>query len=301
MEMTSKWSRLPWYIDAWAVHDGRAFASRRTAESIAAEATVFLSVPDLEAVPVGRISTALRATRSGFQDGLRDPGGSEIAFRTLDQVRDLIRRAYLASGLGPGAPGVTAAPLPRPDLGPGPGVAYLNEEAIQDTEAPVNEQRVLGAFPPGLDNAVRRMAYATVLEWDGHLQRRDPEEVRGLLGWINQLARSGVFASESLPTRRATDGVPSSDEVISLARAYRADHVVDALNLVRDRAPYPLTSVLGESVGGYWSRLHLQVVPLPRLARWDRRMRRLVEMHTSALIDRRFWKAPRTTLDLAPL
>ena len=90
-----------WYFDAWAVRDGLAFVSQRPADSIASAATVFLTVPDLEAVPVGRISTALRANRANFQDGFRDANGDEFAFANLDQIREVIRRAYLAGGLGP--------------------------------------------------------------------------------------------------------------------------------------------------------------------------------------------------------
>jgi hypothetical protein len=90
-----------WYIDSWAVLDGLAFASERDPESLQAKGTVFLSVPDLEPVPVGRLSTALRAQRSGFQDGFRDDKGDEIEFTSLNQVRDLVRRAYLGGGLGP--------------------------------------------------------------------------------------------------------------------------------------------------------------------------------------------------------
>jgi hypothetical protein len=99
-----------WYFDAWAVKDGLAFVSERTPDNITSESTVFLSVPDLEPVPLGRISTALRATRANFQDGFRDANGEEFGFDNLAQVREVIRRAYLASGLGP----VGAAEVPIP-------------------------------------------------------------------------------------------------------------------------------------------------------------------------------------------
>jgi len=99
-----------WYFDSWAVLDGQAFVSDRSADSIDAKATVFMSVPDLEPVPIGRISTALRAQRACFQDGFRDPDTSEeFAFDNLDQVREVIRRAYLGGGL---------APVPTPIEGP---------------------------------------------------------------------------------------------------------------------------------------------------------------------------------------
>ena len=92
---------MAWFIDSWAVLDGLAFASERGSNPIEAETTVFLTVPDLEPVPVGRISTALRAQRASFQDGFRDDTGEEFAFESLDQIREVVRRAYLGGGLGP--------------------------------------------------------------------------------------------------------------------------------------------------------------------------------------------------------
>ena len=95
---------MPWLVDAWAVQDGRIFVVGAASGSIDAQATVFLAVPTLEPVPVGRISTALRATRNGFQEGFRDDDGNEIEFQTLAQIREMARRAYLATGLGPAPP-----------------------------------------------------------------------------------------------------------------------------------------------------------------------------------------------------
>jgi hypothetical protein len=92
-----------WRFDAWSVRDGLAFVSDRKPDTIESRRTVFLTVPDLEPVPVGRISTALRATRASFQDGFRDPEGNEFGFESLEEVREVVRRAYLGSGLGPPA------------------------------------------------------------------------------------------------------------------------------------------------------------------------------------------------------
>ncbi|MEU2200316.1 hypothetical protein [Isoptericola sp. NPDC019482] len=110
--MTPDDESLPWHLDAWAVEDGRAFASRRAPESISSRSEVFLAVPDLEPVPVGGLATALRATRSGFQDGLRDDEGVEISFDTFEEVRDVVRRGFLAGGLGPLGPGAVPGPGP---------------------------------------------------------------------------------------------------------------------------------------------------------------------------------------------
>jgi hypothetical protein len=97
---------MSWYIDSWAVRDGLAFASYRPANNMSrAERTVFISVPGLDAVPVGRVSTALWATRANFQRGLHTEEGEEIGFTTLQTVRELVRRGYLAGGIGPGPVG----------------------------------------------------------------------------------------------------------------------------------------------------------------------------------------------------
>jgi hypothetical protein len=101
-----------WYFDSWAVLDGLAFVSRRRQGSIDTEATVFLSVPDLEPVPIGRISTALRAQRASFQDGFRNSvDDREFEFDDLGQIREVIRRAYLGGGLGPTPAPVEGLPI----------------------------------------------------------------------------------------------------------------------------------------------------------------------------------------------
>lgn len=105
-----------WHIEAWSVRDGMAFASRRPAgQVLSAQRTVFVGVPGLEAVPVGSVSPALWATRANFQQGLHDPDGEEIGFENLDQVRELVRRGYLAGGIGPSPPeGEPGPPPARP-------------------------------------------------------------------------------------------------------------------------------------------------------------------------------------------
>ncbi len=282
----------PWYVDAWAVHDGKAFASRRPPDSIEAEATVFMSVPDLQAVPVGRISTALRATRNGFQDGFRDGEGNEIAFDTLAQVRDLVRRAFLIGELGPGSPGAVGASIPPPVGDAGPGSAYL-------TEVPANQEPVtvadepIAAPPSDLPEMVRSVAVATILEWEGLLAGQDANAVSAFVGWDAALRRSGAIAVEGSNTPEAPWNI-----------AYLADqwgaHQVAATYRTLTGLQRRWWSFAQESAGAHWSHSHLAVVPLPRLPSWDKRMRRVVEMHTYAVAGPRFWSQPRTTIDIAP-
>jgi hypothetical protein len=169
---------LAWYIDAWAVRDGVAFASARPAESVDARNTIFLSVPDLQPTPVGRITTALGATRRGFQAGLRDFEGVEVAFDNIAQVREVVRRGYLAGGLGPGGAASPAFSLPPAEPG-GVGGAHF-ERAVG--ESPWLETRwyhegdrdllwLPRQVPPAeLARLVKAFAEATVLEWEQALE-----------------------------------------------------------------------------------------------------------------------------------
>jgi len=295
-----------WFIDAWAVHDGRVFASRRPPGSIIADATVFMSVPDLEAVPVGRISTALRATRSGFQEGLRtnDDDRAEIPFDNLRQIRDLVRRAYLAAGLGPGSPGALASPLPRPDEDTGPGRSFIEAEP-SGPEGPWTPVYHLDAEPPlHLDRAVDTVARATILEWDRRLASLhpeqaslDPDEIRALVGWLGALSRSGIL----LPAAGDYEGDPFLHSLMNLARRYDADYLRKALHLIHDAWEPGLPFVIGDRISGYWSRGYLAAVPLPAAPGWRDQVRRLADMVLLPLADRRFWSAKVTSLDIAPL
>jgi len=290
-----------WFIDAWAVHDGKVFASRRPPESIAADATVFMSVPDLEAIPVGRISTALRATRGGFQEGLRtnDSDLAEIPFNDLRQVRDLVRRAYLAAGLGPGSPGAVAGPLPRPTVDPGPGGAFLRQESggLPEPWAWINLSE---ADPPtDLDQAVYMVAQATILEWDRYLATQEPDEIRGLVGWLGALTMAGMLRRDA----KDPAGAPFPASLLDLAYQYGAEYLHTSLRLVRDSWLPGFPVEIGDRISGYWSRSHLASVPLPVAPGWRPRVRRLADMSLLPVIDRRFWTSPTpvTSLDVAPL
>ena len=87
-----------WYIDAWAVLDGYAFASLRSPDSIEASVTFFVAPPYFEPEPVASLATALAATRGHFQEGFRH-GEDEVLFDSLEQVIETVRRAYRAGGL----------------------------------------------------------------------------------------------------------------------------------------------------------------------------------------------------------
>ncbi len=218
-----------WRIDAWAVRDGAAFASRREEDSLEASSTIFVAVPDLEPVPVGRLSTALGATRRNFQAGLRDAEGREIPFADLEQVRELVRRGFLAGGLGPGGSGAPAMSPPEPgggglddseprppgdQDGPSSDGALHFEEGIAGTGTSTRRWRDdsadarqalagLGADPgdpEGLDT-LRRLAalidcyaQAITINWERRVSAQStPAQRELLLEWYRALIRAGVW------------------------------------------------------------------------------------------------------------
>ena len=220
-----------WYIDAWSIRDGAAFASRRQPQSREAENTVFIAVPDLEPVPVGRLSTALSATRRCFQAGLWNDDDSEVAFESLEQVAELVRRGFLVGGLGPGG---AASPTPgfRPRLtggsdeggpprGDGGGAQHY-EEAISTAmvqgwhwrEAGDDIYRALenlaessgsgGDEAPALSSTIRSLlslcykyAEAITIDWESRaIQNGDPSDTKMLLGWYKALVDLGVWSNE---------------------------------------------------------------------------------------------------------
>src|SRR5262245_40077518 len=90
MAMTNADKNQKWFLDAWHVVDGKAFASRRKPENTSAleprmKGSVFLSAPYFEPEWTTRPSTAMAAWRMGFQPGLRDAQGLEVGFANLEE------------------------------------------------------------------------------------------------------------------------------------------------------------------------------------------------------------------------
>src|SRR5215213_7974685 len=100
-----------WYIDAWSVVDGYAFASLRREASLDAEVTFFVAPPYFEPEPVATLATALAATRGDFQEGFWS-GEGEIPFETQEQLIEAVRRAYRVGGIDIEGTPVPLAPPP---------------------------------------------------------------------------------------------------------------------------------------------------------------------------------------------
>src|SRR5262249_23162254 len=95
-----------WYVDSWCVLDGLAFASLREPRAFdddalaPAETTVVIGPPEWRAVSIARVTTAVCAARGRFQESVFDDDGYEIEFDSLEDIREVVKRAYLAGGLG---------------------------------------------------------------------------------------------------------------------------------------------------------------------------------------------------------
>jgi hypothetical protein len=257
-----------WYVDTWSVLDGRLFASVRPPESIEASSTVFLAVPDLEPVPVGRISTALHACRAGFQEGLRGEDGAEIPFRSLDEVRALVRRGYLGGGLGPGAPGVPAEPIPAPDAGA--GGAYLGErlQQLEATRLWVDREVDLRVALREVDcehlgRLVEPLAAASIAAWSaGLLEAGLSHEQRGLVAWISTLVGAGAFGDLAHHAE---------------ARVFDVLHHVHVLHHVRAEDAFWDMRSTWLQMRAPSHAAQIMLAPTPRAPLWDQRLTRVQE------------------------
>lgn len=291
---------LAWYLDAWAVRDGVAFASARPADSVDARNTVFLSVPDLQPTPVGRITTALGATRRGFQAGLRDFNGVEVAFDSIAQVREIVRRGYLAGGLGPGGAATPAFPIPPAEPGAGGG-AYFGDAVAgspwADTrwyEPGDREFQVLRQQVPltELARLVQRFAEATVLEWEWTLQGKalahdDHRRAQwGLREWYLTLVSRAIWAD----TGELGHFVVANHCRIGNQLLEGSDYRSFNLHLSGRLAPERQFS----------DQALLQSAPCPLLRRWNPRISRLIDKLLLALSDAEYFAHNTQVPELIP-
>jgi len=294
-----------WYIDAWAVRDGAAFASFRSEDTIEdAGNTVFLSVPALEPIPVGRISTALRATRGCFQAGFHDDDeGREVAFDDLDQVAELVRRGYLASGIGPGGAALPAwlGPSPEDDDA---GTAAAEHLARAVREAGLEDGGFVGIVRGktdldelvvpygliGLGPVVQAFAEATLIAWEG-LLARGPRAVvderrwrqrhqRDLAAWYTALLTSGVWDHPGQTEEfLSTQWCPFGHALMRRGYAFTMPAALPR------RDPHAL----------------LSAAPCPRWVSWPRQLTRITDLVLLALVVPDHVLGPHSALvDLVP-
>lgn len=205
-----------WFVDAWAVRDGLAFASYRGRDDIrGAERSVFIAVPNLDAIPVGRASTALWATRANFQDGfVSRETGDEIGFGTLEEVKELVRRGYLAGGIGPGpgAGGEQAPPSPEPVPNAGDALLETGMQELADRQSWFEGSKDIGELVnrviwfselsrgPAIDDLfehLRVFAEASLAKWAEEI-RQNPlfrAPIDDFVRWLYTLHACAVWRS----------------------------------------------------------------------------------------------------------
>jgi hypothetical protein len=293
-----------WYLDAWAVRDGVAFASVRPPDSIDARNTVFLSVPELQPTPVGRITTALAATRRGFQAGLRDFGGVEVAFDNLSQVREVVRRGYLAGGLGPGGAATPAFPLPPGRPGDGGGTYFANAlggspwAETRWYEPGDRDFRMLRQQVPltELAGLVQCFAEATALQWELILQhqelptradRRDPRW--GLREWYLTLIAHRIWENIDEFARF----VVRPECRIGRQLWERTDH--------RSCSTIYSSGFLAPEQRQFSDQALLQSAPCPLLHHWNPHIRRLMDKLLLALSDAQYFAHNNQVPELIPI
>src|SRR5215471_8732491 len=95
---------MTWFIEAWCPLDGHAFAAWReitAAGGSGAEEVYALYPPDFTPVTCTSEASALWATRGPYQHQFFRDDGSEYSFDSLDLLIELVRRVYVAGGVGP--------------------------------------------------------------------------------------------------------------------------------------------------------------------------------------------------------
>jgi hypothetical protein len=109
-----------WYIDALDAAAGRAFITKRAEGQTLAELVappVFVTAPYFLAEPLSNPATALAAARAGFQLGVFTVRDRQVAFWTLEDAIEFVRRIYARVG-GTGRDGGGERRLvPAPDKG----------------------------------------------------------------------------------------------------------------------------------------------------------------------------------------
>jgi hypothetical protein len=301
-------SETRWFVDAWAVDDGRIFVSHRRpfAElgpddrvDAHTRSTIFLSVPDLEAVPVGRITTALRATRSGFQEGFRDANRDEIGLDTLDQVKHLVRAGYLLGGLGPGSPNTPVGVDPAGDQGGGGAealVEVLPLEGILDAEGEILWGDVTEG--PVLQRLAHVAALASIMAWDGALRAHQDELHVAFLDWFDAITASGLIDGLEV-ARLSGDLYFPPANLAGFADRVGADAVASTLR-IEWNSGWSTRSGPGGRPDRPFDPIIGSIAPLPAWHDSHRDARRLMDAHLLLAADPRFDSRRVRALDSMP-
>jgi hypothetical protein len=256
---------------------------------------------------VGRISTALRAQRSGFQDGFHDVEGDEIAFDTIEQVRDIVRRAYLGGGLGP-------TPVPTE---PRPSDPLIAEAAAPETEpwGPTGgahyemalESLDPGALPEDYSDLHEPTKRRRLLE---HLQKTSASE--RLYPYLRAFGEATMI--ELFFASRTTLHLPAQRQLLAgwramLVRLGLWENPSDFMDFLTRLNPprwwwrrlmFGSVNVSVPQFSTAPSRL-LFDIPCPLRRGWDRHIQSLAHKLLLPLVDRQYFQTNRDLPEFIPL
>ena len=100
-----------WFIDALDADGGIAFASFRRLDGDGEEHAVVVTPPYFHPSPVSHRAISLGAINRGAQSGVY-VDGREVAFESLDQLVEFVRKAYFGGGPNGSAPNPETPPVP---------------------------------------------------------------------------------------------------------------------------------------------------------------------------------------------
>ena len=274
-----------WYIDSIEPWGGRVFATYRTpdlsSKALDEGMSYFMAPPAFEAELVASRSTAMSAERMGFQVGLYLKQ-SEVAFPSLDAIRDFVRRTFVTNGPDATPTAAAGATEPPRDKG-GEGQTLTLDEQPPSGRGP--QHTLLSAFEEFHERS-SKLEVGESVQWQGlggplapHLPISDEKQTaRELVLLLAQTAWWCLIdCYERVPEPADSRWVSWVAEARAFCRAIDRLDLWDALaHLI---ATNKLHAALPGNLAGVWSSSPNPEIAARRVVLWAR--------YQAAVADRR--------------
>lgn len=224
---------MSWFIESWSVLDGLAFAVHRD-YTIADDSgdrsyidppdrVLYVAPPAFVPLPT-RYATALAAARGNFQHRFADANGIDVGFESLEQLIELVRRAYVTGGANLQGDDAVDVPVPFPDPQGSPPFTAAEQlgwqtwiQGARAIRTDGDRHRLAHDFAtwwgPGFAHRVR--AYC---DWSIHAlaardQQRpwDPQATLDLAAWSSLALELGDWSYGGVPWRHQPCATLSPD------------------------------------------------------------------------------------------